>query len=103
MRTGLLCAALGLVVLYACGGGTDDGSGQPGDNLDGGPLADGTLEGGDSAPPPTPSPFGLDTRPPNPTCVAPPRPVLDTPLKLQRVFTGVTFSAPIYAVQPPGD
>jgi uncharacterized repeat protein (TIGR03806 family) len=57
--------------------------------------------GGDDGP--TTSPFGLDTRPSNPTCVAKQRPVLDTGVKLQRLWNGVTFHEPLYMTQAPGD
>ena len=68
--------ALGaLVVLAACGG--NDG--------------------------PTRAPYGLDTRPANPTCVARARPVLDTGVTLARQWTGLTFNAPMYLTQAPGD
>ena len=52
---------------------------------------------------PTRAPFGLDTRPQNPTCTAKPRPVLDTGVTLERVWAGLTFNAPMYAVQAPND
>jgi uncharacterized repeat protein (TIGR03806 family) len=52
---------------------------------------------------PTASPFGLDMRPSNTTCVAKQRPVLETGVKLQRQWEGVTFNQPIYMVQAPGD
>jgi glucose/arabinose dehydrogenase len=85
-------AALMLTAVHACGCGSShsgslfaaDGSGD-GSSGDGGQA------------------FGLDLRPPNPTCVAPPRPVTDTGVKLQRVWTGLTFSQPIYLTQAPGD
>src|SRR4051812_40381605 len=54
-------------------------------------------------PPPTPSPYGLDARPANPTCLAKPRPVLDTGVALQPQFTAATFQQPIYMTQAPGD
>ncbi|HMG52919.1 MAG TPA: PQQ-dependent sugar dehydrogenase [Kofleriaceae bacterium] len=52
---------------------------------------------------PVSAPFGLDTRPANPTCVARKRPVLNTGVKLQQMWTGVAFSEPIYLTQAPGD
>jgi uncharacterized repeat protein (TIGR03806 family) len=59
---------------------------------------------GDSKdPPPTPSPFGLDSRPSNPTCLAKPRPVVNTGVALQPQFPGLTFQQPIYMTQAPGD
>lgn len=58
---------------------------------------------GDGKGPPTPAPFGLDTRPSNTTCIAPDRPVLDTGVALQRQWAGIAFTAPIYLTQAPGD
>jgi uncharacterized repeat protein (TIGR03806 family) len=52
---------------------------------------------------PSKSPFGLDTRPSNTTCLARTRPVLDTGVTLQRQWQALTFNAPMYAVQAPGD
>lgn len=52
---------------------------------------------------PARAPFGLDTRPANPTCVAPARPPSAAPVKLERVFAGVSLSGPVAMVQPPGD
>src|SRR5687767_7101916 len=76
MRRTPLWSAAGLLGLLACGG--DDGG-------------------------PTAAPFGLDTRPANPTCIAQARPVIDTGVTLQRRFTGLTFNQPIYLTQAPGD
>ena len=50
-----------------------------------------------------PAPFGLDTRPANPTCVAQARPTLDTNVKLVPQFTGVTLDLPMFMLQAPGD
>src|SRR5882672_10643550 len=47
--------------------------------------------------------FGLDTRPPNPTCIAHARPVLDTGVMLARQWAGINFDQPIYLTQAPGD
>jgi uncharacterized repeat protein (TIGR03806 family) len=52
---------------------------------------------------PVSAPFGLDTRPANPTCLAKKRPVLDTGVTLQQQWAGVTFSQPLYLTQAPGD
>jgi uncharacterized repeat protein (TIGR03806 family) len=49
------------------------------------------------------APFGLDVRPANPTCIARMRPVVDTGVKLQPVWTGLTFNQPLYLTQSPGD
>ncbi len=52
---------------------------------------------------PTRAPFGLDTRPSNPTCLAKKRPVVDTGVTLQRQWSGLTFNQPIYVTQAPGN
>lgn len=59
--------------------------------------------GSDEVPPPTPAEFGLDTRPSNTTCVAKPRPVIDTGVALQRQWANLGFTAPIFLTQAPGD
>jgi uncharacterized repeat protein (TIGR03806 family) len=52
---------------------------------------------------PTRSPFGLDQRPSNTTCLARPRPVIDTGVKLERQWTGISFAEPIFMTQAPRD
>jgi uncharacterized repeat protein (TIGR03806 family) len=52
---------------------------------------------------PVSAPFGLDKRPSNTTCLAKQRPVLNTGVKLQQQWVGVTLSEPIYVTQAPGD
>ena len=47
--------------------------------------------------------FGLDSRPPNPTCKAPARPPSTAPVALQRVYTNVNFGTPMMMAQIPGD
>src|SRR6187397_321750 len=66
--------AVGLVCLVACG---EDG--------------------------PTRALFGLDQRPSNTTCLARPRPVIDTGVTLQRKWSGLSFNQPIYVAQAPGE
>jgi uncharacterized repeat protein (TIGR03806 family) len=73
---------LALAVLISCGGSGGD------DDVDAPPAA---------------SQFGLDTRPSNAACVAKPRPPLDTNVRLQRIWNGVTFNQPLYMTQAPGD
>lgn len=48
-------------------------------------------------------PFGLATRPPNPTCVAAARPVVPSGVKVVRAFMNLTFSYPMLLLQPPND
>lgn len=54
---------------------------------------------------PTRAPFGLDTRPPNPTCKAPVRPAPASPasVHLRPVFSGITLDSPMVLTQIPGD
>jgi uncharacterized repeat protein (TIGR03806 family) len=58
--------------------------------------------GGDVDAAPTSSPFGLDTRPSNTTCIAKQRPPLDINVRLERQWSGVTFNQPLYMTQAPG-
>jgi uncharacterized repeat protein (TIGR03806 family) len=93
-----MALALAGSAFLACG--DDSGGGSS-------PDADAGVEGGvnpdGGPPPPTPSPFGLDARPSNTTCLAPARPVLDTPVKLDPAFPGVSFNQPMTMAQAPGD
>jgi uncharacterized repeat protein (TIGR03806 family) len=51
----------------------------------------------------TPSPFGLDARPSNTTCVAPPRPVSTSIIELVPAFPQLSFNGPLGLYQAPGD
>ncbi len=55
------------------------------------------------ATPPQPAPFGLDRRPPNPTCVAPERPSGAASALLTPVFAGAGVTTPMVLAQLPGD
>jgi uncharacterized repeat protein (TIGR03806 family) len=110
----VLVLALGVALLYACGDDAETPGSGPGGPDDGGadasfpdgvapPPGDGSSGGIDTGPPPKPSAYGLDQRPSNPTCVAQPRPPIDSPVTLQRVWSGLSFNSPIYATQAPGD
>lgn len=46
---------------------------------------------------------GLDVRPQNRTCLAPPRPVEQIDLSLQHVHTGLVFAQPVGLLQAPND
>ena len=50
-----------------------------------------------------PAPYGLDARPTGQTCKAPPRPQLDTGVRLAPTFAAGTFSLPIDLRMAPGD
>ena len=66
-------------------------------------------DGGTQNPPPPPPPpppptAGLDSRPSNTTCVAPPKSTVGgTSVQLQRVFANLSFSQPLAMLQAPGD
>lgn len=77
------------------GGGGGDGGGGSGGGAGGFDCAD--LEGG------VPAAFGLEERPANATCLAPPRPSTGAPVKLQPAFPGLRFEQPLGLVQPPDD
>jgi uncharacterized repeat protein (TIGR03806 family) len=47
--------------------------------------------------------YGLDARPPNPTCVAPAPPPNTSAVQFARVFSSVSLSAPIFLTQAPGE
>ncbi len=59
----------------------------------------------DPQPQPTPTPpgSGLDQRPSNLTCVAPPRVTGNSTLSVQRAFPALTFLEPVAMLQAPGD
>ncbi len=77
--------------------GTDSGSPHP----DGGNKVDGGPANADAGP--VAAPFGLDVRPANTTCVAAIRPVVDTGVTLQRVWSGLNFAYPVALTQAPGN
>lgn len=80
----------------ACGGGGET-TGPGGGNTGGGHT-------GGSGGSPVESPFGLDKRPANTTCLAPPRPASDpVPVKFEPAFPGLSVSAPMGITQIPGD
>jgi uncharacterized repeat protein (TIGR03806 family) len=82
-----------LAALLAVGCSQDSGVG------DGGADAAPDLIGADL----TPYPWALDSRPANPTCKAPARPVLATGVTTKGVFPALTFTLPVVMVQAPGD
>ncbi len=53
--------------------------------------------------PPIPTEFGLDARPPNPTCKAPARPPSTASVALQQVYAGTNLGTPLMMAQIPGD
>ncbi|GHG91813.1 PQQ-dependent sugar dehydrogenase [Comamonas sp. JC664] len=104
--------ALGLLgIPLACPGasegtGSEDGSDVTDPTDDAGTGAEG--DGGAPQAPDADGPdsqalFGMDARPANPTCVAPPRPADPTGVNLERAFPELSFSQPVFALQAPGD
>jgi uncharacterized repeat protein (TIGR03806 family) len=71
------------VGVAGCGGSTSSGPGEP--------------------PPPPPLNSGLDARPANLSCVAPPRPAQDAQIAFERVFANLPFTQPLGMRQAPGD
>jgi uncharacterized repeat protein (TIGR03806 family) len=61
------------------------------------PPGGGSPDGG------VPSPFGLDERPTNTTCLAPPRPTIETTVALTPVYAALSFNKPVLLLQAPGD
>ena len=79
-------------------GGTGGSGGSGGMGGIGGDVGCGDdLQGG------VPAAFGMDARPPNTTCVAPPRPSTGAPVKLVPAFGGLRFDQPLGLVQAPGN
>jgi uncharacterized repeat protein (TIGR03806 family) len=78
------------LLLAGCGGSSSD---RPPD------------DSGTPPPPPSPPPptVGLDERPANATCIAPPRPASAFALTVQRAFPDLSFQQPLFMLQAPGD
>jgi uncharacterized repeat protein (TIGR03806 family) len=99
LRTLIVAAALAIVAVVAvvaCGdGGTSDAPAAP--PAEAGPAPD--ADGNDAAR----SPYGLDARPSNPSCVARPRPPGASPVKFVRVFEAVNTYGVLAMAQRPGD
>jgi uncharacterized repeat protein (TIGR03806 family) len=93
-------ALFGAATIGACGGDDSSDGATTGD--DGG--NDGTGPTPDTGPPPPQrSEFGLDSRPPNPTCKAVPRPKTDAPVKFQQVYGNLALDNPMVLDHIPGD
>jgi uncharacterized repeat protein (TIGR03806 family) len=106
--------ATALVVSPAACPGSPDGARQPSDEVPpSAPVGEedrpgagrdaGPPDGAPDAGPSTQAPYGLESRPSNPTCVAPPRPAEASGVALQRAFPRLTFRQPLFALQAPGD
>src|SRR5262249_43061143 len=69
-----------------------------------GPMKDAAGMMPDLVPIGMPSPYGLDKRPSNPSCVAPARPMDVAPgFMLKRVFPNLNFNLPTKMVKAPND
>lgn len=67
------------------------------------PIDPGSEAGADTRPPPTRADFGLDARPPNPTCKAPARPPTTSPIRFPTTATFNVGATPMMMAQRPGD
>ncbi len=69
-----------------------------------GQASDAGGDASDGAPMPVRAPFGLDARPANPTCIAPPRPTESgNGIRFTQVFEGAGLTQPMVLTQIPGD
>ncbi len=85
-----------------------DGSEPPSDARVDSPAPDARVDAATDAPtdapiPPVVAPYGLDTRPANPTCLAPARPAGGAAVQLTRAFTNVPLTRPMVIAQLPND
>jgi uncharacterized repeat protein (TIGR03806 family) len=84
-----------LTLAMALGGCGGSSSNPPPDDIGTPPVTD---------PPPSDPPVaGLDDRPSNASCVAPPRPTGSPAVAVQRVFPSLSFQQPLFMLQAPGD
>lgn len=90
----VLAPVVAVAALLACGSDDPAVEGPPPEATDGGTT---------TSTPPQRAEFGLDTRPTNTTCKAPPRPPSTVAVKLERVYANVQLAAPMMLVQAPGD
>ncbi|MBL8611436.1 MAG: PQQ-dependent sugar dehydrogenase [Myxococcales bacterium] len=107
--------ALALTAAFAACDGDDTPAGGGGDagpvdaTVSEGGSSSGASDGaadGDGSIPPTPAPFGLDTRPPNPNCVAKDRPPQGGDVDLVEYYPNLPvprFAYPVHMTKAPGD
>jgi uncharacterized repeat protein (TIGR03806 family) len=102
LRTACVILVLALTLqLAGCGGGSS-GSPPP----DEPPVGQPPPPSPPPPPPPPPGeelPVGLDQRPSNTTCIAPPRPASALGIAIERAFPALNFQQPLYMLQAPGD
>ena len=92
------CVVAGALCAPACGNASDSDGNRA--------SASPTSPHDPSAPGPgdvTRAEFGLDARPPNPTCLAPPRPPSSGKIEIEKVFGDVALDTAVAMAQPPGD
>lgn len=98
---------LAVLLLVACNGGKDVDTG-PADSepVDGDADTDADADADSDSDADTDtviSEFGLDTRPPNLTCIAPARPIGSSQAQLTRTFTGISHDHGMMMLMAPGD
>jgi len=103
LKRALLVASVALAAMVACG--DDDEASPDGGIVENNGPPDGSAP--DVKPPPERADFGLDTRPSNTSCKAPPRPPSDASIVVEQVYansgTWSFPSQPMVAAQRPGD
>jgi uncharacterized repeat protein (TIGR03806 family) len=102
----LLPSLVAAAAFAACGGTDPAGTGGHAGSGGHGPTTSSSSSGsgGHGGTGPMPAPYGLDARPANPTCKAPPRPSsAPVPVKLVPAFPTTTFTTPMGITQIPGD
>lgn len=98
-RVALLVSIPVVAAFFACG--SDEDASSIGADPSG---ADGGLADGATKPPPTKAPFGLDTRAANPTCLAGPRPVVNSALALEDAYPSrAAIDQPVGLFKAPGE
>ena len=103
-RRGAIAAALLLALALALAGCGGSSSPAPPDDSGTAPPPDPPPDPDpDPDPPPADPPVGLDERPANSTCLAPPRPAGALALTVQRAFPALSFQQPLFMLQAPGD
>jgi uncharacterized repeat protein (TIGR03806 family) len=94
---GVGVAVLCATAFSACTSNESKEGGNSSSSSDGGGVAPGEKA------PPQRAEFGLDTRPPNATCIAPSRPPPSGAVKWDRAYENVNLEQTIAMAQPPGD
>ena len=85
-NSGLAALALALLIAGGCGGSSGGSGDEPGET-----------------PTTVDLKSGLDQRPVNEGCIAPPKPAANPDIQLVRVFSSLSFDKPLAMLQAPGE